>query len=80
MAGATFKTNPYGLHELLQNFIDPALLRSDQFDAFLADRQARLLRLIEQATGQSVYRGDAPEDETETDAETAEAELTMAVA
>ena len=44
----------------------------------MEDRQARLLRLIEQATGQSAYRGEALDDEAETDAETAEAELTMA--
>jgi hypothetical protein len=44
----------------------------------MEDRRARLLRLIEQATGQAVYRGAAPEDEAETDAETAEAELTIA--
>ena len=46
----------------------------------MEDRQARLLKLIEQATGQAAYRGEAPEDEAETDAETAEAELTMIAA
>lgn len=62
------------------HLIDPTLLRTDNFRAFYEDRQARLLRLIEQATGQSVYSGEALEDEAETDAETAEAELTMAAA
>lgn len=65
---------------LAAHLIDPALLRADDFNAFMEDRQARLLRLIEQATGQSVYRGEAPEDDDETDAETAEAKLTMAAA
>jgi hypothetical protein len=44
----------------------------------MEDRQARLLRLIEQAIGQSAYRGEEVDAEAETDAETAEAELTMA--
>ena len=47
---------------------------------FMEDRQAQLLRLIEQATGQAVYRGEVAEEDAETDAETAEAELTMAAA
>jgi hypothetical protein len=62
---------------LLSHLIDPALLRADDFHAFMEDRQERLLRLIEQATGQSVYRSETGVDEAETDAETAEAELTM---
>lgn len=62
------------------HLIDPALLRADAFDAFMEDRQARLLRLIEQATGQSVYRGEAVEDDDETDPETAEAGFTVAAA
>jgi len=65
---------------LASHFIDAALLRVDSFNAFMEDRQARLLRLIEQATGQKVYRGESTEDEAEADAETAEAELTMAAA
>lgn len=44
------------------------------------DRQSRLLKLIEQATGQSAYRGEEPDEDAETDAETAEAGLTMAAA
>jgi hypothetical protein len=65
---------------LVSHLIDPTLLRADDFQAFMADRQTRLLRLIEQATGQSVYRGESVEEEAETDAETAEAELTMTAA
>ncbi len=47
---------------LLSHAIDPGLLRADSFDAFLADRQRRLIRLIEAKTGQRVYTGDAPEE------------------
>ncbi len=65
---------------LTSHLISPALLRSNDFQSFMEDRQARLLKLIEQATGQAAYRGEAPEDEAETDAETAEAELTMIAA
>ncbi|MDQ2079049.1 DUF262 domain-containing protein [Xanthobacteraceae bacterium Astr-EGSB] len=65
---------------LVSHLIDPALLRADDLQAFLDDRQARLLRLIEQATGQAVYRGELADDEAETDTETAEAELTMSAA
>lgn len=63
---------------LASHLIEPALLRADKFEAFMADRQVKLLGLIEKATGQSVYRGEAPEDEGEADAETAEAALTIA--
>ncbi len=65
---------------LASHLIDPALLRADNFSGFMEDRQNQLLRLIEQATGQSVYRGETAGDEAETDDETAEAELTMAAA
>jgi hypothetical protein len=36
---------------LTSHRIDPSLLRADNFEAFMADRQKRLLALIEQATG-----------------------------
>ena len=65
---------------LTSHLIDPTLLRADDFDAFMSDRQTRLLRLIEQATGQAVYRGEMADEDAETDAETAEAALTMAAA
>jgi hypothetical protein len=46
---------------LQSHLIDPALLRSDIFDDFIADRQKRLLALIEKATGKSVSFGDVQE-------------------
>ena len=73
--------SPLALDQYIaSHLIDPTLLRSDAFDAFMSDRQARLLRMIEQATGQAVYRGELAEEDAETDAETAEAQLTMAPA
>jgi hypothetical protein len=63
---------------LKSHLIEPALLRADSFNAFMRDRQAKLLRLIEQATGQAAYRSKAPIDEAETDPEAAEAAQTMA--
>jgi hypothetical protein len=35
---------------LIYHQIDPALLRADKFEAFMSDRQKRLLAHIEQAT------------------------------
>jgi hypothetical protein len=64
---------------LRSHLIDPALLRADDFEGFMRDRQQRLLALIEKATGRAVHRGeemDAADDET--DDETAEAERTIA--
>lgn len=63
---------------LASHLINPTHLRADDFHSFMDDRQAQLLRLIEEATGQKVYRGETAEEEIETDAEIAEAELTMA--
>ncbi len=67
---------------LASHLIDPALLRADTFEAFAADRQARLLTLIEQAMGKKSYRGEVPEegDDDERDEDSAEAEMTMAAA
>src|SRR5947207_3081745 len=66
--------SPQNLDEYLaSHLIDPALMRADDFNTFMEDRQAKLLRLIELATGQSVHHGGAAEDDDETDAETAEA-------
>lgn len=67
-------------HYINSHLINPALLRADELFAFMEDRQARLLQLIEQATGQAVYRGGSADEEDEIDAETAEADLTMAAA
>ena len=61
------------------HLIDPHLLRTDAFDAFLADRQRRLLALIEQATGKAAYAGSVEEEgqDVEADEDTVEAELTI---
>ena len=67
---------------LVSHLIDASLLRADDFDAFMRDRQQRILALIEQATSKSVYQGEEPEEgeEAENDDETAEAKLTMTAA
>lgn len=43
---------------LKTHLIDPNLLREDKFEAFMEDRQQRLLRRIEEAMGKSAYSGD----------------------
>jgi hypothetical protein len=64
---------------LSTHLIDPSLLRADMFDAFMADRQKRLLALIEQATGKAAYVGDVQEEgeDMEDDEDTIEAEMTI---
>ena len=59
-----------------------SLLRADSFDAFMVDRQKRLLALIERATGRAAYIGDDQEEgeDVEADEDTMEAELTIASA
>src|SRR6266566_861338 len=47
---------------LASHLIDPSLLRVDNFDAFMMARQKRLLALIEDATGKTIYRGDVKEE------------------
>ncbi len=42
--------------------VDPALLRADDFDAFLADRERRLLDLIAEATGHKVAAAEPVEE------------------
>lgn len=58
---------------LATHLIDPALLRGDSFEAFMAHRQARLLELIEGAMGKQAFAGpvvdDGDEGEDELDAE-----------
>ena len=49
-------------HHLETHLIEPRLLRADDFEVFVEDRQERLLKLIEQATGISIYRGDIQEE------------------
>ena len=65
---------------LSSHLIDPQLLRADGFDAFMADRQARLLKLIEQATGKEAYAGAVPEEGEDAgdDADAIEEEKTIA--
>ena len=65
---------------LTSHLIDPSLLRADSFEAFMADRQKRLLTLIEQATGKAAYAGNVQEEgeDVEGDEDTVEAELTIA--
>jgi hypothetical protein len=67
---------------LSSHLIDPKLLRNDDFEMFMADRQTRLLGLIEQATGKAVYTGADKEEgaDVEADADSIEAQLTMALA
>lgn len=51
---------------LQSHLIDPTLLRADYFEAFMEDRQKRLLGLIEQAMGKTAYTGNIPEDGEDT--------------
>ena len=65
---------------LTSHLINPSLLRADDFDAFMVDRQKRLLVLIERATGRGAYTGDVQEEgeDVQGDEDTMEAELTIA--
>jgi hypothetical protein len=65
---------------LKSHLVNPALLRADCFDAFVVDRQAKLLALIERATGKAAYIGDVLEEgeDVEADEETIEVELKLA--
>ena len=64
---------------LRSHLIDPELVRRNDFEGFMADRQKRLLGLIEQATGKAAYTGDAVEEGLDVDAdeEMLEAEMIM---
>ncbi|KQP91932.1 DUF262 domain-containing protein [Methylobacterium sp. Leaf117] len=64
---------------LITHLIDPALLRSDDFAQFMADRQKRLLDLIEAAMGKAAYTGGITEEgvDDEQDKDGAEAEMTI---
>ena len=67
---------------LKSHLIDPALLRSDNFAAFMDDRQKQLLGMIERAMGKSAYTGSETEEgeDLEADEDATEAELTIAAA
>ncbi|NLO32443.1 MAG: DUF262 domain-containing protein [Candidatus Hydrogenedentes bacterium] len=62
---------------LRSHLIDPKILRSDDFEAFMSDRQRRLLVLIEKAMGKAAYSGAEQEEgmDFEADADTVEAEM-----
>jgi len=64
---------------LSSHLIDPSLARTDSFEAFMEDRQKRLLALIEKAMGKAAYIGDEPEEgeDVESDEDAFEAELTI---
>ena len=64
---------------LYSHLINPETLRSDDFEAFMTDRQKRLLGLIEQATGKAIYLGVEQEEgiDVEVDNDTAEAEMVI---
>lgn len=75
--------SPERLDSLLaSHLIDPARLRANDFDGFMATRQKRLLALVEQAMGKAAYGGAAAEEgeDVEADADTIEAKRTVAVA
>jgi len=42
--------------------IDPSLLRADNFEGFMEDRQKQLLALIEQAMGKAAYSGTVADE------------------
>jgi len=64
---------------LSSHLIDPTLLRDDQFEAFMEDRQKRLLGLIEQAMGKAAYTGNVPEEgeDNDTSEDSAESALLL---
>lgn len=64
---------------LASHLIDPALLRADQFQAFMDSRQKMLLSLIEAAMGKAAYAGTLAEEgeDQEEDEDMAEASQTM---
>lgn len=65
---------------LRSHLIDPDLVRRDDFEAFMVDRQKQLLGLIEQATGKAAYVGDVGEEgvDVEVDEDTGETEMMIA--
>jgi hypothetical protein len=54
---------------VVSHLVDPQLLRSDDFDAFMADRQKRLLGLIEVATGKPIVNLSSAAEPEEGEAE-----------
>jgi hypothetical protein len=64
---------------LSSHLVDPSLVRTDSFEAFMADRQKQLLALIEKAMGKAAYNGDQAEEgeDLEANEDTLEADLTI---
>jgi hypothetical protein len=64
---------------LKSHLMDPDLLRSNSFEAFMDDRQRRLLGLIEKAMGKSAYSGQVNDEgeHAEMDSDENEASLTI---
>ena len=54
---------------LASHHLDPKHLRADDFELFMADRQRRLLTLIEAATGKRAYVGDVEDEGEDVDAD-----------
>jgi hypothetical protein len=54
---------------LRSHLIDPTFLRTDDFDGFMVDRQTKLQKLIEQATGKLVYSGTEADEGIDVDVE-----------
>lgn len=62
---------------LQSHLINPAFLRTDQFGAFMEDRQKRLLGLIEQAMGKVAYSGNVAEEGEDVEESENSAELAL---
>lgn len=67
------------------HLINPDRVRANDFPGFMEDRQKRLVTLIEQAMGKSVYQGPASDDDddddgvAELDIDTEESKMTIAI-
>ena len=64
------KDNPPITRDALDGYLashglDPTLLRADDFEAFMADRETRLLAMISKATGHAIVRADSVPEEGE---------------
>ncbi len=64
---------------LRSHLIDPEVLRKDDFYGFMADRQRRLLGLIEQATGKAAYSGSVTEEGEDVDGDVDMIEAEMVI-
>jgi hypothetical protein len=64
---------------LRSHLIEPSLLRANDFEGFMRDRQQRLLGMIEDTMGRAAYRGDVGEEGDDVvDLETEELEESIA--